>query len=187
MQTRMAPFASFLVTAILLLLPPIVQSATLFYADRVAVYDATGRQVGSTWPTWRWGGGDGPDIIQVEFRLGTIPVQVTLTDTTIEATRFMRFSGPGGPGEPLLDVQGWEESRVPAVLGPRRTVYVQSGPGRLRTARSTRTVRGDCLDHRPLRDSMFLLRATDVHLIDHFVPPFTLEAQGRTRVPPGAP
>jgi hypothetical protein len=184
----MARFTSLVVAAGLLLLPPIVQAATLFYAERVAVYDATGTQVGSTWPKWSWGGGDGaPDVIQVEFRLGTIPVQVNVTQTGIETTRFMRFSGAGCTGDPLIDVEGREESRVTAVLGPRRTVYIQSGPGRLRTARSTRTVSGDCLDHGPLRESMFLLEATNVHLSDHFVPPFTLEAQGRTRVPRGAP
>jgi hypothetical protein len=184
----MAPFTSLLVASVLLVLPPIVQAASLFYADRIAVYDATGRQVGSTWPKWWWEGWDDvSDVIQVEFRLGTIPVQVNLTDTTIETTRFMRFSGPGCTGRPLVDVEGQEELRVTAVLGPRRTVYVQSGPGRLRTARSTRAVRGDCLDHGPLRGNMFLLEATDVHLSDHFVPPFTLEAQGRTRVPRRAP
>jgi hypothetical protein len=168
---------------------PTAQAQTLMYVDRLAVYDATGRQVGSAGPHWGNSDGFSPPYMEVKFRLGSIPVTVRLGENAIYSTAFLRFSSPGCTGEVMLDEQGYfgrigVDLPVTAVVGPRRTVYVQSGNIRLRTVRSTLIASGACSNLRgepKLRSA--LLRATDIHLVDHFVPPFTIRGRVLERVP----
>src|SRR5687768_8881022 len=74
-QASMTPLVPVLATLVLLLLAPAVQANRLLYVDDLAVYDATGRQIGSAWPT-----SDSPWVdfghgyMVVEFRLGSRPV-----------------------------------------------------------------------------------------------------------------
>jgi hypothetical protein len=172
--------SSLLAVVVLLLLAPVAQADTLLYVDRLAVVDGTGRQVGTAWPS-----AEGrPDYMYVEFRVGSTPVIVLVGPDRFEPNA-LRFSDPGCTGQALLTAP-WGEGSTPftAVAGPRSTVYVQSGPVRERTARSTLSSTGVCRDSAPLRSDMAPLRAV-TDLADHFVPPFTLQERARTPVPRG--
>lgn len=192
MHRLMAPFVSLLAVLVLALLAPAAQADRLLYVDDLAVYDATGRQVGSAWPTsdavWL---GELASYLVVEFRLGSTPVIVRLRPHWVDPdgfeTTWLRFPNRGCTGQTLVDAY-WGEgmNRFTAVAGPRSTVYVQSGPVRERTARSSRNSEGVCENHEPLTHGMAPLRATLVHLADHFVPPFTTRTRGQTPVPRGA-
>jgi hypothetical protein len=75
-----------------------------------------------------------------------------------------------------------------AVAGASATVYLQSGPLRARTIRSTLTTPGGCLDHDvPYRADTVALKATTLNLADHFVPPFTTATRGRRLIAPATP
>lgn len=182
---------------------PLAHADGLLYVDHLAVYDATGKQVGSAWPVsdaiWH---GEWAYYLVVEFRLGTTPIMVELrphwTDPEGFETTWLRFPNPGCTGAPMVDAypaayraSGFSPfstvSPMTAVVGPRSTVYVQSGPIRERTARSTRDGQGVCDDHEPRTWGMAVLKATTTHLADYFVPPFTTRTRGRTPVPRGTP
>lgn len=177
----MGPLVSLASLLALVFLAPAVHADTLLYADHLAVYDGTGRQVGSSWPT-----STGEDFTFVEFRLGSTPVIVHLRRDGFVST-WLRFSNPGCTGQARVDAFEGELYRYTAVVGPRKTVWVQSGTVRARTARSTLAPDGVCHDHDPIRDLSAPVKATAVDLADYFVPPFTTRTRARTPVPGVAP
>ena len=176
---------------------PLAHADGLLYVDHLAVYDATGRQVGSAWPVSDavWLGERGYYLV-VEFRLGTTPVVVPLrphwTDPDGFETSWLRFPNPGCTGAPMVHAfPGLSPfttlTPITAVAGPRSTVYVQSGPIVQRTVRSTLDGQGVCADHAPQTGRVAVLKATTTHLADYFVPPFTTRTRGRTPVPREVP
>ena len=164
----------------LVFLAPAVHADTLLYADPLVVYDGAGRQVGSARATPAGG------VWEVEFRWGSTPVIVTLGPGGF-GSAWLRFLNPGCTGQPRVDAFYGELYRYTAVVGPRHTVYVQSGPVSTGTARSTRRHDGVCHEHDPTTDLFVPVKATIVHLADHFIPPFTARTRARTAVPVVAP
>jgi hypothetical protein len=163
------------------LLAPAAAADTLFYADRLTVHDANGRMVGSAWPA-----SGGMNVIIVEFRRGSTPVIVGVRpDGFIRG--FLRFPNAGCTGQPLVDAFWGELYRYTAVVGPRSTVYVQSGAVRMWTKRSTLTADGRCNDHEPSRDLAAAVTAIGVNLADEFMPPFTTRTTAGAAVPLTAP
>ena len=124
--------------------------------------------------------------MEVEFRYGSVPVIVRVWPDRFYQD-LLRFTGRGCTGHPLKSALEGELYRYTAVAGPRSTVYVQSGAVRARTTRSTLTADGVCHDHSADQDLTVPMRATDINLADHFVPPFTTRTRGRTAVPLTAP
>jgi hypothetical protein len=187
---------------IVVLVTPAAHADGLLYVDHLAVYDATGRQIGSAWPAsdamWQ---GHQVDYLVVEFRLSGQPAVVVLQPHWIEPngfqTSFLYFPNPGCTGVPMVNAEPGAyrmgglgpfttESLITAVFGPRSTVYVQSGPVSDRTVVSQRNAQGVCReDPHTLRAAA--LKATTTHLADHFVPPFTIRTRGSTPVPRRAP
>jgi hypothetical protein len=179
---------------LLMLLAPITarpasaQGDALLYADRFAVYDSTGRQIGNSWPTsdivWR---GLFPQHLVVEFRLARIPVMVRLQRALLTPDGFasdvLQFSERECAGAPMIDSGWWNGSN--AVAGPRSTVYLQAGPLQPRQVRSQLTAGGTCRNHTAREPFHYtiLLRATDIDLADYFVPPFAVRTRGQTPVP----
>jgi hypothetical protein len=197
----MAPFVCVVAVLMVLVLAPASPAQTdgLLYADDLVVVDGTGRQVGSAWPVSDSGWIQQDSFhMAVEFRLGSTPVIVHLRPYWFGPDGFMppdlRFSGAGCTGQTLIDAYyapstiGWGEGwyRFNAVAGPQSTVYVQSGPIRSRTARSRRTSDGVCTEL-VTTQPMALLKATEIHLADHFVPPFRVLTRGQTPVPRKTP
>ena len=183
----MTSLAALLAMCLVALLAPAAHADGLLYVDRLTVHDSTGAQVGSAWPMSdaMWLGGPGFDIV-VEFRAGSTPVIVQLRKPWFPPAGFqsipMRFSSPGCRGSALLDAFRDGMTPFSAVTGPRNTVYIQSGPVRQRTARSSRNWDGVCEDHEAQTRSMALMSATTTHLNDYFVPPFTVRTRGTTPV-----
>jgi hypothetical protein len=181
----MAPFMTIIAVLVLFLLAPVVRADTLLYVERVAVHDANGRQVGSTWPTtwspvWRevrW--------MYVEFRVGSTPVTVTLRPDGFKFDALL-FPQPGCTGQALVYAFP-QPLPVVAQAAPRATVYVQSGGFRERMTRSFLNERARCIDREPLRVNTVPVRSTGVNLADEFVPPFTTRTRAGTAVPIGAP
>ena len=188
----MTSLAAFLAACLVPLLAPDAHADGLLYADRLAVYDSTGTQVGSAWPMSEvvWKGFPGHGVV-VEFRVESTPVIVRLRKPWSPPAGFqpvpVRFSSPGCRGSALLDANEEDMTPFTAVTGPRNTVYIQSGPVRQRTARSIRSWDGVCEDTVPLTWEMALMSATRTHLNDYFVPPFTIRTRGTTPVPRRAP
>ena len=185
---------SFLAGLVVLLLAAAAEADRLLYVHHLAVYDATGRRIGSAWPISNdvWVGNHPNNVMVLEFRLRDIPVIVRFRADSTEGSAgfesdWLQFSQRGCTGKPLVSM--FERSEpVTAVAGPRSTVYIQSGPIGERTVRSTRNNDGLCADRAPRTIArMVPLRATEVHLADHFVPPFTIETRARTLVPRVAP
>jgi hypothetical protein len=178
---RMASIGAVAGILVMLLAMPIAHADTLLYVDRLAVYDATGIQIGTAWPT----GNDAHGSMVVEFRLGSRPIVLPFRENKFLSPYlpYLRFEEPGCTGQLLIaDPERWNG----VVVGPRWTVYVQSQPARERTARSYLTGKGVCTD-RTVTHPMAGMQTTGVDLADHFVPPFTVQTRGRVPVPPGTP
>ena len=156
-------------------LPPAVGADTLFYPDRLTVHDANGRVIGRGWP---------PSYF--EFRAGSRPVILPLRSSGF-VSGWLRFSNPGCTGQARVDALEGELYQYSVISGPRQTVWIQSGTVAVRTTRSTLTAEGVCIDHEPIRDFTVPVTATDVHLADLFVPPFTLRLRAGAPVPAIAP
>jgi hypothetical protein len=184
---------SVLAGLVVLLLAAAAEADSLLYADHLAVYDATGRRIGSAWPTSRgvYEGG-GRESMVVEFRYGSRPAILRFTEDGF-ASDWLIFTGRGCTGQTLInpaDLEG--DARVSmhartAVAGPRNTLYVQSGAVRDRTARSYRSpFTGECTDHAPRRGP-WASATPRVDLADHFVPPFSIRTRAGIAVPRGTP
>jgi hypothetical protein len=191
----MKPVSSVVTILVLMLLAPIMgprpafaQGDTLLYADRFAVYDATGRQIGNAWPTsdsvWR---AYHPAHLVVEFRFARTPVMVRLQRALFTpdgfASEMLQFSEPGCTGAPMIDGRLW--NGYSAVAGPRSTLYLKAADLEFRFVQSQLNEDGTCTNHGPNHPfhEVILLRMTDIDLADHFVPPFTVRTRGQTPVP----
>ena len=184
--------ASLLAVLALALIAPLAHADTLLYVDHLAVYDATGRQVGTAWPVsddvWL---GDPPRHVVVEFRLGSRPVMVRLQPPGLKPDGFasdqVDFSNPGCTGDVMIDPS--LSNGLSAVVGPRSTVYVKASRIEERIVESYRSDRGVCTNYdinEPAHE-VIPLRSTGIDLADHFVPPFTIRTRGTTLVPLVAP
>lgn len=188
----MTSFTTALAVLVMMLVAPMVHADTLWYVDRLSIHDATGRRIGNGWPasddSWR---GRHLTHTVVEFRLGSIPVMVRLQPPQVPPDGFaadpLEFSGPGCTGDVMIAPNYWNGRT--AVAGPRSTVYLQAGRRTWRWVESSLSEKGVCRDYTPYPPSteVIPLRATDVHLADHFVPPFTIRTRSEMRVPRVAP
>src|SRR5688572_18605559 len=137
MTRRLPVFAGIAV----LLLAAVAEADRLLYVEHLAVYDATGRRIGSAWPTSRGVyEGSGRDSMAVEFRFGSKPTILPVTEDGFKPD-FVLFTGRGCTGQTLINPTDEGQGEVKlhhltAVAGPRSTLYVQSGPVRDRTFRS---------------------------------------------------
>ena len=177
---------------VVLLLAAAAEADRLFYVDHLAVYDATGRRIGSAWPTSRgvYEGG-GRESMTVEFRFGSKPTILPVTEDGFKPD-FLLFTGRGCTGQTLINPRDQGQAEVilhhlTVVAGPRSTLYVQSGPLRDRTYRSYQSPHtGECTDQEPQSGALALARPL-VDLADHFVPPFSVRTRAGTAVPRGTP
>lgn len=172
----MAPLVSLASLLALVLLAPAVHADTLLYADHLAVYDGAGRQMGSAWPS------SNGTLTYVEFRIGSMPVIIRVFPDEIQSW-VLRFPNPGCTGQARADALEGELYRYTEVVGPRKTVWVQSGTVAVRTSRSTLAPDGICHNHDPISDLSVPVKTTGVDLVDYFVPPFTTRTRARTPVP----
>src|SRR5688572_28148517 len=147
-----------------LLLAAAAEADRLLYVEHLAVYDATGRKIGSVWPTSRgvYEGG-GRESMAVEFRFGSKPTILPVTEDGFKPD-FLLFSGRGCTGQTLINPadQGQAEVQLhhlTVVAGPRSTLYIQSGPVRDRTFRSYLSPHtGECTDQETRRGGLALAR-----------------------------
>lgn len=161
-----------------------VHARGLFYADQIAIYDATGKKVGDVQTTQAH---TFPALATVVFRSGTRPVIVNFLRDEIRID-VLFFASADCTGRPFVDSQGWPGYAYPAsaVAGARRTIYLRSGEFRARTVGSILGTNGECFPGEGT--GLFApVTSTDIHLADHFTAPFSARPRGTTAVPAGAP
>jgi hypothetical protein len=182
--------ASLLGLLVLTVIAPAAHAHALLEASHMAIYDATGKQVGSPWPRALGSAGNGErlfGLVYTAFRLGDTPVIVRLYTNRFHYD-LVQFAQRGCTGQAMLQTD-WEGLYpLTAVAGASATLYRQSGPLRARTIRSTLTTPGGCIDHNvPYSADTVALKATTLNLADHFVPPFTTQTRGRRPIAPATP
>jgi hypothetical protein len=165
-----------------LIVPSPARAASLFGADAFEAYDSTGKTLGrmSHWA--------------VPFRTAAgHTVLVKVHTSNLHGTEWdLWFTEPGCSGQPLL-AGGVEFSsgRRPAsaIVGPRRSVYVATGPYRPATAASLMQSGGVCFDvDDPSRAPRIFAPAArlEIDLADYFTPPFHVRSVPGDPIPTGA-
>jgi hypothetical protein len=175
-----------------LLFAAAAEADRLLYVQHLAVFDATGRRIGSAWPTSRGVyEGSGRESMAVEFRFGSKPTILPITEDGFKPD-FLLFTGRGCTGQTLINPADQGQAAVQlhqltAVAGPRSTLYIQSGPVRDRTFRSYLSpYTGECIDQEA-RSGAFVSARPVVDLADHFIPPFSVRTRAGSAVPRGTP
>ena len=152
-------------------------AAGLFYADELVIVDATGRTLGTVDANQL----EHPYLAYVAFRWGKSPVLIKVNRGEVVA-HWLYFRSADCTGPAFVDVQAAPSSGYPvsAVIAPRMTVYVQTGEFRARSIGS-RLFDGACT---PVEGTEVIapVKSTDIHLMDHFTPPFRARPRGATEV-----
>lgn len=160
----------------------------LFRADSLAVYDSTGKRVG----TLTNSAGELAEVAEVVFRtVSGHTVFVRAYPSRLEGSgEDLWFARLGCSGPPF--VGGSENGRQPSsvLFGPRQTVYVQVGAFSRRTMWSYRLSDGRCVDYpggRNVEGEEFApAQRLGINLADYFTPPFALRATRGEPIPTGA-
>lgn len=145
----------------------------MFRADGLAVYDSTGKTVG----TLTNSGGIVAEVAEVVFRTGSgHNLFVRVYPSRLEGNPFLWYAQPRCSGRPFIG--GFESGRQPTsfLLGPRQTVYVQAGAMSPRTMRSRLMPNGRCFDDDNDFEEFAPAQRLGINLADYFTPPFALRA-----------
>jgi len=169
---RALPVAVSLVVA---LLASAAGAQTLGYADKLAMYDATGKKLGDA--HWVW---DDPGYVSILFRApsGRTLVLGAVRREFFGSSSVVWFTTGNCTGQAFLP-EIISLYPVAAVIGPRQTVYgatVAAGYGRPRWINSQRGRDGACSSVRAERWT--LPAAIELDLVDYFTPPFSLRGSG---------
>jgi hypothetical protein len=155
---------------------------TLLRVNKLEVHDSTGKRVADISPNRASRG-------NVVLRIAADQlIFLTLDRQEIVLDGFLFFPTTNCSGAPAIGDTNIGEGfyRVGAVAGPRRTVFVQSGPFSEQWVRSYLDVDGRCQRSSPFQvTSARGNRMMD--LVDYFTPPFSLRAVAGTVVQPAAP
>jgi hypothetical protein len=169
--------------------PATSQAETLFRVDRLAVYDGAGRLVGTV---------AAPNVASFEPTLAAATVafrtetgrlvSVLVTQDRLFGDADLHFERANCTGDPLLprSTRSIDDLfTASAVVGPRRTVYVQTGRFRSVVSRSRWDTDGSCVGGFEQEQELAPASTAGIDLADYFTPPFRLRAVAGDAVPRG--